>query len=829
MAITFYEKRLTNEIEVTQELTDIYWGIIESEEIDFEFDNADGLFSDLLTAGEEFRNKGIKCRINEPLEDPPISFLIYGKIIDFDITSIATFTIAIGQHPELDVDIPKKVYETTDWTESLPTIKNPPQDLGKPYPLIFGYCKKVPLINVHWDSFNNYFDFILCVTGWRDNLHHIPNVIESNDSNKATTVNIYRNKILVGASEYTVYDGSQSSPYPGYAFIRFIKEQIDFSGSYYELTADIRGLKLGSDITATRNFVRVIEYLLSNLTWGLGLSINAASFDTAAASMTEYLCDGFLAEQQNALDVINELLFCCRGKLDYNESGEIAISVENYNPKVQCVFGHKDGKYENIISIDENKKTAVDDALKSFTLNYGYNQWEGEYTYKNKRSIFSFGEDKTMDMQFIRDHVTADKITSYKKQLMIYGDSKLSIQVGMEARQRLEGDVTRIISPDYNIDQSYQIRKIKKTLNQFTLDLYGYDAAIYQYIPGTMPSDAGDDALPDYSNTAPSPPTTFQKTSQGTSQSTDGTTSAYFLLSAVAPVSSNVVTKVKFGYMKVGESAYTYVDGNKPVSGNIWTGRIDGLVPGVYYNLVAVSENAFGMSSLGNPTLLNQLAPGDTTAPAQVTGLSAAQGVGLITLTWTKNTASDMDHYDVYRGGVYLARADTTKFVDSNLSYGVSYSYYVRAVDHTGNAGIASSSVSQTCRQTITTDVQDNAITMPVNTYTSASIALLENWTAVQQTTINSSGGTIHITCSAIISLTSGITGNIGVRVTRDGLSKVEEKFFSTGDFFTMPYSITILDTPSAGSHTYYLEMLVSVGSNGIVGRRSITLLEIKK
>jgi hypothetical protein len=546
--------------------------------------------------------------------------------------------------------------------------------------------------------------------------------IESNDSNKATTVNVSRSQVLVNSSEYTVYDGSQGSPYPGYAFIRFIKEQIDFSGSPYELTADIRGLKLGGDTSATRNFVRVIQYLLSNSTWGLGLSVDTTSFDTAAGQMTDLLCDGFISEQKRCSDILNELLFCCRGGISYNESGAITIKCDVYDSAVNYTFGHKDGFYENIIEISENRKTPISESFKSFSLNYGWNNWEGQYSYCNKRSIFTFGEEKIMDCSLIQDHTTADRITCYQKNRMTYGDRRLTILVGMEARNIEDGKNVKVILPDYGINADFQVRRIeKKNMNTFSLELNSWDAAIYDYSAGSMPNDANDDSQDDYSGTPPSPPTNFVKISEGTYQGSDGTTYAYIFLAADAPTDDNFA-KIIFGYRKNGETYYRYVDGNKPASGNTWNARIDGLVPGLYYDYIAISVNTFSQLSSGNPTLTNQLAPGDTSGPSGPTGLTATAAFKNIFLDWTNHTDSDLKHIEVWRSNTNdrtqaskIAEVDADTYTDYIGTYGTTRYYWIRAKDSANYSAWYPTSptggVSATTAQISESDLLDLAVT----------------------------------------------------------------------------------------------------------------------
>ncbi|MGK7390173.1 MAG: S8 family serine peptidase [Candidatus Cyclobacteriaceae bacterium M2_1C_046] len=88
----------------------------------------------------------------------------------------------------------------------------------------------------------------------------------------------------------------------------------------------------------------------------------------------------------------------------------------------------------------------------------------------------------------------------------------------------------------------------------------------------------------------------------------------------------------------------------------------------------------------------------DTTAPTQVTGLSAtAAGTSQIDLSW--DAASDdtgVDYYNIYRNGSLLTTSTTTSYSDLGLSSGTTYSYEVSAVDAAGNEGALSSSASAT-------------------------------------------------------------------------------------------------------------------------------------
>lgn len=728
MPVNFYERRLLNEPDINKQLANIYYGIDDPHDITLEFSNADGYFTNLL-ASEEFRGKGVKLRRYEPLEDTPLSFELYGVITEFDITDTAKFTLSVQDPDPMQTLVPKKLYETGDWSETPPNVINPAHDLGKPYSLCFGYCKKVPLRYIHADFPNDYYDYIIG-----------PCTIESNNSNKATTVVVYRNKVLVGNAEYYVHGGETTIQYTdasfgmtagnatpyikdgvSYAFIRLKKEQRDFSGNLYELHADIRGMKLGGDTSATRNFVRVIQYLMSNSLWGLGLTVDSASFDTAAGQISELLCDYSIPDQQKAQDIINELLYACRGKHEKGSNGSWIISIDVYQPTVAATFGSGDGVYENIIEIGSYKKTATREAIKNFILNYRYNEWGNNFTHNNKRNIFSFGEDQSIDMKCVRDHTTSDRITCHIQKLMQVGDIKLGIRVGMEGRNLKIRDIVAISIPRLNIDGNFQIRAIKRKLNEFDLDIIAYDSSIYIYTAGTIPGDGNSDDETDLSNTPPAAPTSFQKDAQGTYQGNDGTTFTFFKISAIAPYENCV--KVIFGYKKTGEASYTFVegDGNIQIS-TTFEGRIDGLVPGISYDLIAIAENTFGLKSSSNPTLTAQVAPGDTTVPAQVSGVTGSGKYKTWQFVWTKNSEPDVRSYHIQIAtdsgftGIVLDKyieGTSTSYTNDTTSYGTLFCR-AKAVDFTGNESSSwSSTASATTTQAQAGDVGDGQVTTP--------------------------------------------------------------------------------------------------------------------
>ncbi len=710
--ITFYERRLLNEPQIEKELSDIYWGFAKPHDIKLELLNNDGFFSDLFNANEEFRRKPIILKIydgNEDIADQN-RFELYGIITAYNILlDKATFNISVNDPDPLKTLLPKKLYENSDWTEIPPTITNPASDLGKPYPLIFGRVSKVTLRYVHSDTISDYYDYIVGYTGTAD-------ATESNNTNKATTIVVYRNKVIVASSEYTVYDGSQASPYPGYAFIRFILEQRDFSGNLYELHADFRGLRMGG-ATAERNFANIIKQVLNNSEWGLNQSINTASFATAATAISNLYCDGIIAEQKTVQDIIDELLYLCHGKLTRNEAGEWELTIDTLQQMIKTIFAHNDNNYNNIIEINNNCKTSTDNVIKDYILKYKYNEWESEYMFQNKRTIFAFGEDQTHETQFVRDHTTADRITCYVQKLFQNGDHHLEITVGMEARLLNERDLVQINIPDLKINNKvFQINSINKNYDgNFNLKLMGYSSDIYVYTIGTIPNDENADNETDWSNTVPATPTSFSLVSWESVIGLDGTTFQAAKLQATAPTIN--FTHMIFAYKLNSGDTYTYFEGEGPISGYIWKGRTPALTPGQSYDFVAIAVNTFNLRSLA-AILTAQVAPGDTTAPAQVTDMVGSGKYKTWHFSWTANSEDDLKSYHVQIGSsgfvsVYFDKyigANSVDFTDDARGYGTLYCR-VKAVDFTGNESASwSATASATTAQTQTGDIGGDQI-----------------------------------------------------------------------------------------------------------------------
>jgi hypothetical protein len=682
---TVYNSRLLNHVDVHKRLTG---GRLYPSSLTLELDDADGHFATLFSGGEEFRGDSVKITHYEPEKTTQETIYLYA-IIDSASFAGSKFIIdcTVQDHEPLQTTLPRKSLDEdspSNWT-SYPTVNGttiriPPYDQGKSIALIFGNAAKVPCRYALYDADNDYWEYLIGPTVLVDSVSAV-----------------YRDKVVVDSSEYSFHTDSRYEDEDGitYAYLRFTQEQLDFSGNPYQIEADV------SSPSDYRNFIYVIQKILSE-TWGCNTTVNATTFTSVKANWTSYYCDGAVYEETKVQDLIDQLLECCpRTYIYYDENGWNIADDSSYNSTAEANFGSGDGIYENIIDYSYKAAPSKSNVIKKLKVKYQYNPWESEYPVKIERTVNSFGEDETLKLPFVRDGETADRISSRIQNLEQYAGERLNLTVGSEGRLLNKYDPIDVTIKWKHrqdtvslISGLWQVITITHGLTRHELECRSYGSSIYTYNAGTIPSSPEDDGRTDYSNTNPDAPTSFTLDSSGTHQGTDGGTKAYFEFSADAPTTN--FSKMVFGYRKSDATIYTWTDGDEPSSGNTWTARFDGLSPGANYDFIAMSVNAFNVASLSNPTLSSQTAPGDSSAPAAPTGLSATGKIGAIEIKWTANSEGDFARYKLYRstdGSVYslIAKPDTNQYTDPNTNYTSTYYYKVYAVDYSGNTSSASS------------------------------------------------------------------------------------------------------------------------------------------
>lgn len=198
-------------------------------------------------------------------------------------------------------------------------------------------------------------------------------------------------------------------------------------------------------------------------------------------------------------------------------------------------------------------------------------------------------------------------------------------------------------------------------------------------------------------------PTGLTASSTGITASSDGTQYAYVVLTWNA-ISTNTFDHYVIRYKQNGFTYYKYITSRTN------TITIGELIPAVTYNFGIASVNKYGSASSYSADI-NQLMPSDTTAPGDVTAVSATAGVQSIVVLWNAVADKDLSYYRIYRhtadvsgSASLIATCKGTYYIDKTPSY-VTYYYWIKAVDTSGNASANfSNSVNAVARKVLSTD-----------------------------------------------------------------------------------------------------------------------------
>lgn len=193
------------------------------------------------------------------------------------------------------------------------------------------------------------------------------------------------------------------------------------------------------------------------------------------------------------------------------------------------------------------------------------------------------------------------------------------------------------------------------------------------------------------------PPTNLTLTADGTTQfiQADGSVMPRIKVAWSAPTEQFVTSGGKTVIEYKQGTATTYltwatVDGDQTLDFISSDVRI-----GTSYNVRLYAQSFFNTSS--TYTDVFSITPAkDTTAPSVPTGLSAVVGTGrAVSLDWNDNTEPDFSEYGIYRNttAVTPANANTNKvaevrasrFVDTDVTIGTTYYYWLNAYDTVEN------------------------------------------------------------------------------------------------------------------------------------------------
>ena len=230
------------------------------------------------------------------------------------------------------------------------------------------------------------------------------------------------------------------------------------------------------------------------------------------------------------------------------------------------------------------------------------------------------------------------------------------------------------------------------------------DSAVYDWTVGdeVAVTTAPNTTLPDpYTLSAP---TNLTLVADGTTQliQLDGTALPRIKVSWSAPSDEFIQSGGTVGIEYKQSTSTTYLTWSR-VPGDTTTDFISSDVKiGLTYDVRIFGESYFKVSTsyLSAQTGVSK----DTTAPAVPTGLTATIGTGkAVSLDWNDNTEPDLSEYGVYRftsavtaSAVKIAETSASRFVDTEVTLGTTYFYWVSAYDRVENQSALCNYVSAT-------------------------------------------------------------------------------------------------------------------------------------
>lgn len=886
----FFERRILEVPRLEEAELSSRFGIAGFQRVSLVVDNSDGLFNSLNMQDAYTRMFFIDADGNTTRE-------FKGRVTDWTLSHRATLnfedidTIAITQDlPKRSLNELVEAEKIADGTFASVVVAN---DLGKPIPIIFGRAIKVSLLYVKADETNRLYDYIIgegeglngnnfqtVFTVYRNDqaLDNIEGtmaaatsttltlesadqrpdswykywwveMLTGNAAGQITNITAYDsalNKLTVATwgitptsgiyrlREWRFYNGSQASPYDGYAFIRF-KKRMGVSGSTDPLYADVNGF------SAETNPVRAIQSLLSNPNWGLGLDVDTASFNTAAglSAVSAMLCEGPIIDTVAAVDVFTELL----GFRDMvlSKDDQIQISVDQAKVSAHSFGLGDETGWNNILTTSpEIVHIHPNEKVKNLKIRYRKNNKENDvYLHELERSSSTNGVDTVINLPFVYEHVTADRWLDYKRKRFAAAIKRLAIDAGQEGGDVARGELASIhILTLGLVNSPWEITGAGVTpAGANSLSLVPYSASPYTYVPitdegGTLPVDESFDIPPDYTSSIPDPVSGVAVTM---SMGIVGFTASPFALLTWTPPEDNYSGAVVS--VKLHADATTLF---RAVGTYTTSARIEGLIPGQLYDFLIESLNVTGqfkgLGVLVNNAGAGYIAGGDSTAPATPTGLAGAAKFGKLIWTWNKNTEVDVSHYiiEIYTstsGGSLVARdivphENNVSFTPryeleiqtGDLTTSITRALRVSAVDHSGNVSAFTTRIAASTASVKQPDIGSGEITNK------------QSQTNPATTTTNGIINSVSITlvsgdATVDFDMSFRLVNACGLIVTIKRDANIIYGPSSSGLIQPGHFHIKMTDNPGAGTYTYGFQ----VGNNAGIADRILTVEERKR
>jgi hypothetical protein len=664
--------------------------------------------------------------LDNPIYDPTLADIssqetgIYGtpaSVALYDLDAAASILSLDGVIADLSMTLEEgqmtiEALDADAFERPLPTLRIldvfPNADLTQsndpdaPVIVVFGPMRKVPLTLVQ--SGPGYFDY-------GPIRYHATLSVSA----------VYRDAAVVNPSEYSLVQVTATT-----AVIRFTRDQRDGAGRLFQIQADLTSTEFPRPSD-------VVRFLLQNVDYGLGKTVNAASFATAATNYAavSYTVGGGLATRRRAADIFRDLLL--RGAvLDKDSSGAYTITVDTsaLHTAASVTLGLGDNYGRNNILSAHLAPKRIEERVKTYTLkgliDPGF-QGNGAYLLTATRTRPEPGRILEESNPYIIDATTLDRECDYRFKRLKWADKALSVDVEPEAKAIGLNQLVTVDIPSLRLLSSvWECASVAAEANKFTLGLRGYNAEIFTYTAGTVQAAPGANTQTDYTFTLPGTPTNFAVAAVTIETAADGRKIARTTLQADAP-SVNVTHLVFETFRTSGSTVIPARTQRKKVTAGATAVQVDfRLRPGVTYDLQVYAQNVANHPDFQNgpaAQILGHVGGTDTTPPAIPSGVTATAKPGLILIDWANNTEPDLSEYGVYRftsntpaSATKIAEVRASQFADTTGTAGQTYYYWVTAFDRYENESAKSTVASATFQGSASSDPPANPAAFTLDT-----------------------------------------------------------------------------------------------------------------
>lgn len=497
----------------------------------------------------------------------------------------------------LDTLYPPHSYLAADW----PDLRT--DDAGRAIPRPVGTALQLPLVLIDTDD-ATFWDYGVC----------------EYSGTAPTVLTVYRDGRIVDASEYTAQDNTSGSL--TVRAVRFVAEQVDYSGRAYPLTADVQ-------TTDSRNAIDEIDRLLVHADMSLTAhtASSARAYGTANSMLVD--CDYGRDGQRTIRAILDDLLLIARATLlrNWTEATKFDLIQDRGDAPSQTL----DQTLGDALVIQRLYSKARPTKVSISYRPAGDDPSRMQHPIERTVTGGSEGVQQPRVLRYLRDHTAADRLLCY---LALRAQYARHVQLQLKGPHADAGNVLSLTGRFLPADFRCLVQSSRQRGTTLEIEAVEDAAAVHVYTPGTLPSDATDDYAPDYSRTPPAAPTSLTVTDGGSASGADRQAWSYVALSCVPPAVNWSEIWLVAVHATTGEMAMARAEAD----GAVVRGVLNGLRTEEVYAIKAYAVSPFGLDGLAqsttDATFIGQsataatiIAPGSAIeAPLAPTGLVITSG-----------------------------------------------------------------------------------------------------------------------------------------------------------------------------------------------------------